>query len=279
VSRRGAHGATHIEWAYRREAIIWIDEKPIKPNLIPFAKEMALWLQQKINSLPLHTNLEQDVVGALGNPYTYSLSALSLSIAAILDDAFDFCESTESMHPVDAEIQRIRFESELIIYAARFCEAAIKQMLYCTQTPAKMYESASMGKLLAQECDGCRKHGRMRHDISLLGSLAHRFFLCRMLDECAIDHLQIIARRRNLEAAHSESQSIQPRTESESKAHLTRSIKEIGQELGHMADHIGTIEDKIVAEVMLAIRSYPKAPTYIELAKIPVRDFEQYGQG
>lgn len=278
ITPRGAHGATHVEWAYRREAVVWISEKPIKPNLIPFAKEMTLWLQQAIISLPLHTKLEQGVVGNPSNPYTYSLGALTLSIVAIINDAFEFSESTEPLDPVDAEIQRIRFESELIIYAARFCEAAIKQMLYCTQTPERMYKSASMGKLLARECEDCKKNGRTRHDISLLGSLAHRFFLCRMLDGCAIDHLQIIARRRNLEAAHSESQSIHPRTTHESKNHLARSIKEIAHELGHMADHIGTIEDRMITETMLFIQSYPKSPLHLESAKIPMRDFGQCSQ-
>ncbi len=276
---RGAHGATHQEWAYRREAVVWIDDMPIKPNLVPLAKEMTLWLQQKIKTLPLHTKLEQGVPGEASNPYTYSLGALSLSIATIINDAMEFSSSTEPMNPVAVEIQRIRFESELIIYAARFCEAAIKQMLYCTQIPEKLYVSVSMGKLLAQECEGCKKNRRERHDISLLGSLAHRFFLCNMLDGCVIDHLQIVARRRNLEAAHSESQAIHPRTTTESKSHLALSIKEIGDELGHMADHIGTIEEKMIEETGLFIRSFPKASSHIELMKIPVRNLDQYRQG
>ncbi len=182
------------------------------------------------------------------------------------------------MDPVEAEIQRIRFESELIIYAARFCEAAIKQMLYCTQIPENLYKLAPMGKLLAQECQDCRKNGREKHDISHLGSLAHRFFLCHVLDGCVVDHLQIVARRRNLEAAHSESQSIHPRTADESRKHLTKSIKEIGYELGHMADHIGTIEQKMIEETKLFIRSYPNNPPHQELARIPVRNLDQYSQ-
>lgn len=278
VKPRGAHGATHQEWMYRPEAVIWVDGNPIKPNLVPFAKEMTLWLQQKINSLPLHTKLEQGIVGELSNPYSYSLSALSLSITAIINDAFEFAEASELMNPIDVEIQRIRFESELIIYSARFCEAAIKQMLYCTQFPEKLYELAPMGKLLAQECEDCRKSKKERHDISLFGSLAHRFFLCHVLDGCAIDHLQIVARRRNLEAAHSESQSLHPRTANESRHHLVLSIKDIGQELGHMAEHIGTIEEKMIQETMLFIRSYPNTSPQIELEKIPVRNLQQYIQ-
>jgi len=175
-AQRGPHGATHTDWVYRREALMWLYGRPVKPNMVPFAQEMSLWTKQKIPSLPVHTKLDQEAEVGLDNPYVYSLGALALSIGAILNDAFEFSESAEPIHPIDAEIQRIRFESELVIYSVRFCEAAIKQMLYCTQVPKEMYERASMGKLLAQECTDCKKAGKQRHDISLLGSLAHRFF-------------------------------------------------------------------------------------------------------
>lgn len=110
----------------------------------------------------------------------------------------------------------------------------------------------------------------------MLGSLAHRFFLCHVLDNCAIDHLQLVARRRNQEAAHSHSQSIHPRTARESRKHLAESLSEIGRELGHMADHIGEIEAKVIAETELFIRSYPNPSPWGELGKIPVRNLEQY---
>lgn len=273
---RGPHGATHKKWAYRREAIIWIDDSPVEPNMVPFAGEMKLWLQQKSSSLPLHTKLTQGGVGEPSNPYTYSLSAISQAIAVAINEAIEFSESSEPMSSIAAEVQRIRFESELIIYSARFCEAAIKQMLFCTQVPKNLYERASMGQLLAHECVECKRAGRPRHDVSLLGSLAHRFFLCHMLDSCAIEHLQIVARRRNLEAAHSESQSIHPRTWRESREHLARTVAEIGHELAHMAEHLGVIEEKMIAETNLFIRSYPLVSPRAELARIPVRDLDQY---
>jgi len=276
---RGPHGATHQVWAYRAEAVIWIDDKPVKPNIVPFGHQMALWLRQRVLALPLLTKRGQSIVGELSNPYSYSLGAISLVIGAAINDAIEFSESTEAIDPVDAEVKRIRLESELTLYAARFCEAAIKQMLYCTQIPVRMYEKASMGQLLARECDDCKKAGRERHDISLLGSLAHRFFLCRMLDDCAIDHLQLVARRRNQEAAHSDSQSIHPRSAAESRKHLAASVSEIGHELGHMADHITEIEAKMIAETELFIRSYPKPSPRGELSKIPVRNLDQYSRG
>lgn len=273
---RGPHEAIHRVWAYRPEAVVWVDDKPLKPNIIPFAGEMALWLQRKVAALPLHTKLSHGAIGEISNPYTYSLGAISIVIGNAINDAFDFAESTEEVGAVDAEVKRIRLEAELTLYASRFCEAAIKQMLYCTQVPTTLYKKASMGQLLARECDDCRKAGRDRHDISLLGSLAHRFFLCHMLDNCAIDHLQLVARRRNQEVAHSDSQSIHPRTAAESRKNLAETLSEIGQELGHMADHIGEIEAKVIAETELFIRSYPSISPRSELSRIPVRNLEQY---
>lgn len=278
VGPRGPHGATHPGWAYRREAVVWIDSRPVRPNIIPFAGEMTRWLQRKVSAPPLHTKLAQGAIGEIANPYSYSLSAISMVICTAINDAFDFTESAKKVDVVDAEIKRIRLESELTLYAARFCEAAIKQMLYCTQVPARLYERASMGQLLALECENCKKAGKERHDISLLGSLAHRFFLCHILDNCAIDHLQLVARRRNQEAAHSDSQSIHPRTAADSRKHLAASLSAIGQELGHMANHIGEIEAKVIAETELFIKSYPRPSPWDALSRIPVRDLDQYPQ-
>lgn len=275
---RGVHEATHPAWGYRREALVWINNKPLKSNLIPFASEMALWLRQKSSGLPLHTKFSEGVIGEVTNPYSYSLGTISVGIGAAISDAFDFVESAEEMDAIDAEVKRIRLESELTLNAARFCEATIKQMLYCTQFPPRMYEKAAMGQLLAQECENCRKAGRQRHDLSLLGSLAHRFFLCHILDNCAVDHLQLVARRRNLEAAHSDSQSIHPRGARESREQLAGALSEIGQELGHMADHIGLIESKMIAETALCVRTYPRWPAWDDLSRIPVRDLDQYPQ-
>lgn len=267
---RGPHGATHPDWCYRPEAVVRLGALPIKPNLAPLAGEMALWLQTKIPGLSLHTEQSGTLTCQPKNPYTFSLCAIGYAFCRTVNDAFAFVESSEEIDPVDAEVKRIRYESELVIYAARFCEAAIKQMLYCTSFPADLYEKATMGQLLSRPCEACGK-GKEGHDISLLGALAHRFFLCPMLDNCAIDHLLLVARRRNLEAAHSDSQSINPRTAAETRAHLNKSLFDIGHELGHMADHIGAIEAKMIAETELFITSGITGPTIGDLTKIPIR--------
>lgn len=273
---RGPHGASHQEWWYSREAVVWVDGRPVQPNIVPFAREMSLWLQQKVTALPLHTKRKEGVPGEIRNPYTYSLGALSLVIAEVINEAYQFSDSVEPVDPIEAEIRRIRFEAELTIHAARFCEAAIKQMLHCTKFERELYEKAPMGKLLARECEACKKGGAVGHDISLLGSLAHRFFLCQSIDGCAVNHLQLVARRRNQEAAHSESQSVHPRSPEETRMHLARTMDEVGFELGHMADHIGSIEEKMIAEIDLFIFSFPEYPHWTGLAAIPVRNLDQY---
>lgn len=268
---RGPHGASHPEWGYRNEAFIWAKESPKVPNMLPFAKQMSLWTQRRGGSFPLCTLQSSNLPCHPNNPYTYSLGTISLAISHSINDAISFSESIEEIDEISAEIARIRYESELIIFAARFCEAAIKQMLYCTAFPSKLYATASMGQLLAQECRPCKNSSKTPHDISLLGALAHRFLLCHTLDRCAFDHLQLVARRRNLEAAHSDSQRIHPRTTTESRQHLAQSIKEIGYELGHMADHLGSIEERMLQEIALIISSYPASPAHDDLWRIPVR--------
>lgn len=275
-SARGPHHASHPEWGYRREAIVWLGRVPAKPNIEALAAEMSLWTQQKLHALALHTKASSELTCHPTNPYTYSLGAIRLALASAINDAFEFSESTVAMDPVDAEVTRIRYESELTIFAARFCEAAIKQMLYCTSFSANIYERASLGQLMARDCQACREAGQEKHDISLLGALAHRFFLCHTFDGCAFDHLQMVARRRNLEAAHSQSQSLNPRTSAESRSDLAASVHAIGQELGHMAKHIGEIEQKMIAETNLFIESFPETPGVDELARVPVRWIHQY---
>lgn len=276
VSRRGPHAATHPEWAYRREAIVWFGNIPLKPNFVPYGRDMCHWLQKKSNHISLFTKASSELTCELSNPYSYSLTAISVAVASAINDAGSFSESEDEMDPVEAEVARIRLEAELVILVSRFCEAAIKQMLYATQIPPELYKRATMGQLLARDCQACKKTGSARHDISLLGALAHRFFLCPILDKCAIDHLGMVARRRNLEAAHSDSQMLNPRTAKESKADLARALEVLGNDLGHMADHISEIELKMVKETDLFIKYYPKRPPLEELFRIPIRNPDQY---
>lgn len=272
----GPKHAIHRKWTFRREAIHWLGNKPVRANLAPLSKGMALWLAQKSSELPIHREQDKGLICQPSNPYTYSLSAISLAMAGAVNDAVRFFQSTEPIDAVDAEIQRIRLESEIVIYAARFCEASIKQMLFCTNIPERLYQKASLGTLLAQRCWACWKAKKPPHEISLLGSLACRYGQCRMLDDCAFDHLQLVARRRNIEAAHSESQAINPRTPEKSRAHMRSTLENVGNEFGHLADHLGEVEEKMAEETLLAITSWPYPPPISALSRIPMLWIEQY---
>lgn len=269
--RRGPHAASHPPWAFRREAAVWIGDKPLLANMLPVAAEMCDWTRQGRQGLSLCTEGEKGEAGAFTNPYTYHSTAIGVSLADIINSANAFATSGEPMDALHAEIVRIRMNNELVLYVARFCEAAIKQMLFCTQIPRRLYQRASLGQLLSVECDRCRKAGASRHDISLLGALAHQYFLCHTLDSCVTTHLQMVGRRRNLESAHSDSQNLHVRTAAHSRAHVAETLKSVGQELGHMADHIGQIERRMIAEIEMYLLHYPDVPAATALMDIPAR--------
>lgn len=267
---RGAHAASHPDWDLRREALIWVGERPVAANLVPFADEMRAWLQQN-GKLSVVVQTPADTPLRYTNPYTYSAATIGAGLGAIINAAFAFSEATDPMDPLDAEVERIRLHSELVINIARFCEVTVKQLLHCTTVPRQMYRRASLGQLLALDCDDCRKAGRPTHDISLLGALAHRYYECLALEHCMLDHLKIVGDRRKVDAAHSSAPTLNPRSATASRADLRALLDEAGHGLGHMADHIGTYERKLLAELNLVIFQWPNPPTLDQLSRVPVR--------
>lgn len=268
---RGPHGASHPAWGFRREAVIWTGDAPICANMFPLAAEMCKWLKQKSQGLTACTEEMKGKAGSCTNPYTYHATAIGAALGAVINAAYAFSELAAPMDPLGAEVQRIRLQNELVLYVARFCEATIKQMLFCTQIPRRLYKRASLGQLLSIECDECRKAGKERHDLSMLGALAHQYFLCHTLDSCVLTHLQLVGRRRNLEAAHSDSQTLNVRGAAESQLHLARTLKDVGNEFGHMVDHIGQIEQQMITEISLHIAHWPNLPSIDGLMSIPAR--------
>lgn len=268
---RGPHGATHPPWGFRREAAMWNADVPIGPNMLPLAAEMCEWLAQKRVGLSVCVDEHRGKVGYATNPYSYHASTIGTSLGAIIRAAFTFSEASDELDALEAEITRVRLYNELILYSARFCEATIKQMLYCTQIPRRLYKRASLGQLLAVDCEACRKSGDEKHDISLLGALAHQYFLCHTLEHCMADHLTLVGRRRNVEAAHAESQTLDPRGAPLSREHLKRSLNEVGHEFAHMMDHIGQIELRMLSEISLINSSYPNIPDLRDFSLVPAR--------
>jgi len=267
---RGAHAAAHPDWTLRREALIWIDEVPVTPNLVPFAAEMRKWLGQQ-GHLSVVTEEMRKQPWGYSNPFTYHAATIGAGLGAAINAAYAFSERVDPIDPLEAEIERIRLHSELVINIARFCEATIKQLLHCTTLPRRLYVRASLGQLLALDCDACRAVGQPTHDVSLLGALAHRYFECSALEHCMLDHLKIVGERRKMDAAHSSAPTLNPRDAASSRADLRAMLDEAGYGLGHMADHIGTYENKLLAELNLVILSWPEPPRIDDLSRIPVR--------
>lgn len=94
---------------------------------------------------------------------------------------------------------------------------------------------------------------------------------CLALEHCMLDHLKIVGDRRKVDAAHSSAPTLNPRSAAASRADLRALLDEAGHGLGHMADHIGTYERKLLAELNLVIFQWPNPPTLDQLSRIPVR--------
>ena len=88
----------------------------------------------------------------------------------------------------------------------------------------------------------------------MLGSLAHRYKLCLEFDQCLIEHLKIVNRRRNLEAAHSDTQALNIRSATESRAQLEHDTLKVGNEFVHMLEHISDLEIEMRKEIKSRIR-------------------------
>jgi len=244
--------AYHFTWDFRREAALWVDERAIRINFHPLATELRHWLLRQ-GHFPVFA--EEDKIQPLSftNPYTYHTSVIAAILARCIISVHEFATGSEAVDDMEAEIECMRLYNEQVLYTARFCEAAIKQLLYCTQIPVRYYSNAALGGLLSSECGECKKAGRPRHKKSILGSLAHRYGLCLEFDHCLIEHLKIVNRRRNIEAAHGEAKSLRLRSSVESRSQLAQDSVEIGNELVHMLRHIADLEAHMMNELNLRI--------------------------
>lgn len=238
------------------------DDAPVDVNLVPYASEMHAWLRREQIGLSSPAVFRSAHLEEQRNPYTAALATIAGSFAMVVNDATEFIESSENCLPAEAEIRRVRFECELILYAARFCEATIKQMLHCTSFPAKIYRRAAMGQLLDQDCFACRKANAPTHRFSLLGSLAHHFFLCHEIDGCALDHLIIANQRRNLDVAHANAPALDISTPEESKSALATKMNQIVGNFAHLLGHIAKIEEAMIREIEIRIAHFPDMPPF-----------------
>lgn len=242
--------AYHVEWDLRAEAMIRFGTSPVAPNLYPAATRLRAWLLQKAD-LEILVQPAADTPGEFTNPYAYHASTLALLYASVINDAHAFSNDPpdEELDVVEAELKRVRFYSEQLLTGVRFCEAAIKQLLYCTQLPTKEYERTTLGGLLTAECRGCRNSGKQRHQWSLLGSLAHRYGLCFQIDGCLIEHLKIVGRKRNLETAHSSALALDVRTVEASRTQNHADGHAMAKEFIHLLEHLADLEAHMLGEL------------------------------
>lgn len=254
VGHPGQNIAYHMEWEFRAEAIFYIFDVPLRPNLIPLGSELREWLLQKgqMRYFPHSAHGSE-----LSNPYTCDASLLALAYGQIVNDAAAFARATDDADAVNTETRAIRFMAELTLYSARVCEVLIKQLLFCTAIPRSYYEKAALGRLLSLNCRACR-NSATRHNVSLMGSLAHRYHRCLEFEHCLADHLRVVARRRNVEAAHSSVVQFVGRSSPESRAEVASTLTKVGEDTAHLLKHVGELEHAMFDELKQIIRQHPE---------------------
>lgn len=249
TQKREWHGAHH-SWSYRPQAFRWSGEMIDGINLLPIATDMQAWMRQR-GHLSLMPDQEAPELGGFTNPYTKSGVTLSLLMGRIINHSHAYAHGAEPRHDeVDSEIERLRLYNEVLLYSARLCEVAIKQLLYCTQIPEKRYERMTLGQLLESPCPTCkRSNGKEPHLVSLVGTLAHPYHLCLEFEHCAMDHMDLVNKLRNTQAAHSEIQELNFRTPEISRSKLLEESTSILNGFLHMLSHIEDLEQNMFRDL------------------------------
>ncbi|MGM9489774.1 hypothetical protein [Ideonella sp. YS5] len=247
--KRQWHGSHHA-WSYHPNAFRWSGEYVAGANLLPLAGEMRAWMQQRGN-LALMPAPAAPSNGSYTNPFTASGVALQFLMARVINASHDYATTETVTHDaIDAEVERIRFYNELLMYSARLCEVSVKQMLYCTQVPQRRYKRMALGALLESPCPDCRKtDGARPHQVSLVGTLAHPFRLCLAFEHCAMDHMDLVNRLRNSEAAHSSVQPLAVRNVQASKSQLQEDSHQLLNGFVHMLSHIEELERQMLQDL------------------------------
>lgn len=248
-TKREWHG-THHSWSYRPHAFRWEGELIAGANLLPLAGEMRAWMLRR-GPLALLPAQAHPTSGGLTNPYTVSGVTLQLLMGRIINASHEYATNdTPGHNEVDAEVERMRLYNEVLIYSARFCEVAIKQLLYCTQIPESRYSRMALGALLESPCPNCkRQNGKVPHLVSLVGTLAHPFHLCLEFEHCAMDHMDLVNRLRNSEAAHAGVQLFNIRSVEASKQQLLQDSDEALSGFVHMLSHVEDLERRVLADL------------------------------
>ncbi len=248
-NKREWHG-THHSWSYRPQAFRWSGEMISGINLLPIATDMRAWMLRRghLSLMPTH---EAPNNGGFTNPYSKSGVTLSLLMSKVINCSHDYANFAESTDDeIDSEIERLRLYNEILLYSARLCEVSIKQLLYCTQIPESRYGRMALGQLLESPCPDCkRKKGKEPHSVSLVGTLAHPFHLCLEFEHCAMDHMDLVNKLRNSQAAHSGVQELNIRTPDISRSQLLEECTDILSGFLHMLSHVEKLEQNMLKDL------------------------------
>lgn len=247
--KREWHG-THHSWSYRPHAFRWTGERIAGVNLVPLAGEMRAWMLQR-GQLALMPTPEPPTAGGFTNPYTTSGGTLQLLMGGVINASHDYAATDTPDHSeLDAEVERVRLYNEVLMYSARLCEVAIKQLLYCTDIPESRYKRMALGALLESQCPDCkRQNGKQPHLVSLVGTLAHPFHLCMAFEHCAMNHMDLVNRLRNSEAAHSGVQQLNIRTVGASKSQFKEDSQQALDGFVHMLSHVEDLERRMLVDL------------------------------
>jgi hypothetical protein len=243
--------AFHMEWKFRREAVVWIGTNAARVNFYPFATELRNWMLRKPDRLGIFLATDQQ----LTNQYSYDASILTNIFQYIVNEGANFPPTLSGSGLYEAEVRRIRLFGEYVLYTARLCEAFIKQLLFLTSFPESYYRSSALGSLSTKDCDGCRNSKGKRHKLSLLGSLAHRYHRCDAFEHCLDPHMSLVNRRRNLEAAHSGISPLNLKPIDELSRQFQKDFLTAGEDLVHMLLHISDIETNVLNELSALIQT------------------------
>lgn len=253
VPHKNRNTAYHVEWEFRREAILWSGEGrfPVAPNFYPFASELQSWMSREPSTVAIIAPDDQRFT----NPYTSDSSVLANIFMTVVNDCALFSKQAGKFDPDEAEIRRLRLHSENVLYTARLCEAFIKQLLYCTTFYENDYRGAALASLLSGDCSGCRNSKGKPHGLSLLGSLAHRYNLCHTYEGCLKQHISMANSRRDLEAAHSGVAKFSPGSMTDHPGKFQEDTLKIGNKLLHMLKHLSEIETQMLIELDVLIKN------------------------
>jgi len=260
---RDSNLAYHVTWDFRPEAI-FLSQKAPTTNFAALATNLRDWMAQQ-GTLRYATSYEK--VNEFANPHTQPATQLNVIYASVLNEAHSFANDVSPMDPLEAEIKRIRLNTELTLYSARICECLIKQLVFLTTLAVDDYETASLGELLSRPCKACGASGKP-HRVSLLGSLAHRYSLCDEYEECLAVKTRMVNRRRNFEAAHSGVTKFYPKDAQKVRNKFKGEVQRSGNDLIHMLNHIASIEEFITKDLQRDHLRLVFSPTHPQILNL-----------